>query len=58
LQLAQRERIHPIAKSTRRVDLPVEVPNTLELMVALMTTKALGLVVPRSTLLRANWEID
>ncbi len=45
-------------KSARPADLPVETPNTLELVVILKIANALGLAVPHSILQRANCEID
>jgi putative ABC transport system substrate-binding protein len=47
-----------ILRGTKPAELPVQLPTRIEMVVNLKTTKALGLAVPPSILLRANEQIE
>jgi putative tryptophan/tyrosine transport system substrate-binding protein len=47
-----------IIKGAQIADLPVEPPSQFMLAVSVKTTKALGLTIPPSLLLRANQVIE
>jgi hypothetical protein len=47
-----------ILRGAKPVELPVQLPAKIEMVVNLKTTKALGLTVPQSILLRADEIIE
>ena len=50
--------VERVIRGTKPADLPVELPSKIELLVNLKSTKALGLEVPLSLLIRADELIE